>query len=192
MIFMPQLFDLFKFAKLLNISDGNISVWNIPMNIIPTFVLRDLQKDLIKELGYRKAFEKIYSSTKSGSAEYNKNFISSQGFTDKRKIIDWQSKIVSLSGWGTIEIAKIDFEKDEYIAHFKENPFTKKYGKTTYPIDFFICGFIAGGFTASIGKELECYESECLAQGKPYCEFIVGPKKVIDKKRNALWKSLNL
>ncbi|VVB74635.1 V4R domain protein [uncultured archaeon] len=189
---MPQLFDLFKYAKLLNISDGNIKVWNIPMNIIPTFVLRDHQKSLIEDLGYRKTFERIYKSTKSGSAEYNKNFIASQGFTDKRKIIDWQSKIVSLSGWGTIEVAKIDFENDEYIAHFKENPFAKYYGKAKYPIDFFICGFIAGGFSASIGKELECFETQCVAQGKPYCEFIVGPKKVIDKKREALWKSLKV
>jgi len=189
---MPQLFDLFKYARLLNIKDGNIKVWDIPMNIIPTFVLRDLQKDLIETMGYRKAFEKIYSNTKSGSAEYNKNFIKSQGFTDKRKIIDWQTKIVSLSGWGTIEIAKIDFENDAYVAHFKEIPFARQYGKVKYPVDFLVCGFIAGGFSAALGKNLECYETQCIAQGKPYCEFIVGQKKTIDKKRETLWKSLNL
>jgi predicted hydrocarbon binding protein len=187
---MPKLFDMFKFAKFLNISDGEIKVWNIPMNIIPTFVLREWQKDTINEVGYQKAFEKIYSSAKEGSEEYNQNFIKKQGFKYKRQIINWQTRIVSLSGWGQIEIAKIDFEKNEYVAHFKENPFARTYGKTTYPIDFLICGFISGGFSASLGKELDCIETKCVAKGDAYCEFVVGKPDKIKKLKTDQWKKL--
>lgn len=189
---MSKLFDMFKFAKFLNISDGEIQVWNIPMNIIPTFVLREWQKDTIKEVGYKKAFKKIYDSAKIGSEEYNKNFIKKEGFKDKRQIINWQTRIVSLSGWGIIEIAKIDFEKDEYVAHFKNNPFAKTYGKTNYPVDFLICGFIAGGFSASLGKTLDCIETKCVSKGDSFCEFIVGSPKRIEKEKNLLWSKLKI
>ena len=189
---MPSLFETFKFAKFLNIKDGEIKVWDIPMNIIPTFVLRDWQKQMINDFGYKKAFEKVYQATKTGSDEYNQNFIKKEGFRDKRQIINWQTRIVSMSGWGEIEIAKIDFEKDEYTAHFKEIPFAKTYGKTTYPVDFLVCGFIAGGFSASLKKELECLETKCVAKGDPYCEFVVGKPELIKTMREEQYKKLGI
>jgi len=187
---MQSLFEMFKFAKFLNINDGEIKVWNIPMNIVPTFVLREWQKTMIKDVGYRKAFEKIYKATKDGSDEYNQNFIKKEGFRDKRQIINWQTRIVSMSGWGKIDIAKIDFEKDHYVAHFKEIPFAKTYGKTTYPVDFLVCGFIAGGFSASLKTKLECIETKCVAKGDPYCEFVVGKPLEINKMREEQYKKL--
>ena len=189
---MPNLFEMFKFAKFLNISDGEIKVWNIPMNIIPTFVLREWQKDTINEVGYKKAFEKIYKATKEGSKEYNQNFIKKEGFKDKRQIINWQTRIVSMSGWGKIEIAKIDFEKNEYVAHFKEIPFAKTYGKTNYPVDFLVSGFIAGGFSASFNADLECIETKCIAKGDPYCEYVVSNPEKIKKLREEQYKKLGI
>jgi predicted hydrocarbon binding protein len=189
---MQKLFDMFKFAKFLNINDGEIKVWDIPMNIVPTFVLREWQKVNIEDEGYKQAFEKIYQATKDGSVEYNKNFIKKEGFKDKRQIINWQIRIVSMSGWGQIEIAKIDFKTDEYVAHFKASPFAKTYGKTTYPIDFLVCGFIAGGFSASLGKELECIETKCIAKGDPYCEFFVSTPNKIKTMRTEQYKKLKI
>src|SRR3989344_7509780 len=107
---MPNLFELFKYSKLLNLQDGRIDLMNVPINIVPTSILCDLQKGLIDSIGFKAAYKKIYESAKEGSREYNKNFIKKQGFTDKRKIIDWQSKIVTFAGWGNVEIAEIDFD----------------------------------------------------------------------------------
>jgi len=189
---MPNLFELFKYSKLLKLEEGRISLMDVPINIVPTSILRDLQKGLIDTMGYRNAYEKIYESAKMGSQEYNKKFIEKQGFSDKRKIIDWQSKIVTFAGWGFVEIAEINFEKDEYTTHFKNSPFPVIYGKAPYLVDIIPAGFIAGGFTASLKKPLECIETKCMAAGSPYCEFKVASKEKIEEKKLELWKKMSL
>ena len=189
---MPNLFELFKYSKLLNLQDGRIDLMNVPINIVPTSILCDLQKGLIDSIGFKAAYKKIYESAKEGSREYNKNFIKKQGFTDKRKIIDWQSKIVTFAGWGNVEIAEIDFDKDEYTSHFKNSPFPEIYGKSGYPIDIITAGFISGAFSGSLNKQLECVETKCIANGAPYCEFKVASKDIIEQRKAELWAKLGL
>lgn len=180
---MPNLFELFKYSKLLELNDGRLGLMGVNINIVPTSILADLQKGLIDSLGLEKAYQKTYESAKKGSLEYNSKYIQKQGFVDKRKIIDWQAKIVTFAGWGNVEIAKIDFEKEEYYANFKNSPFPEVYGKANHPIDFIVAGFIAGAFEASLKKPLDCVEIKCRAKGDPYCEFFVSTPEAVKVKQ---------
>ncbi len=189
---MPNLFEMFKYSKMLELGDGRIGLMGVPINIVPTSILRDHQKMLIESLGFKKAYEKIYDSAESGSLEYNGNFIKKHGFADKRKIIDWQKKIVTFAGWGKIEIAEIDFDKKEHIAHFKNSPFPEIYGKSKYPVDILVAGFIGGAFKADLKKDMKCLETKCTALGDPYCEFLVSSPEIIEKKKAELWKKLKI
>ncbi|MFH1391526.1 MAG: V4R domain-containing protein [Candidatus Diapherotrites archaeon] len=189
---MPNLFELFKYSKMLELKDGRIGLMGVSINITPTSILRDLQKGLVEATGFRKAYENIYLSAKNGSMEYNKNFIKKQNFSDKRKIIDWQKKIVTFAGWGEVVVAEIDFEKNEYIAHFKNSPFPEIYGKANYHIDIIPAGFIAGAFEAGLNKKLDCLETKCIATGSTYCEFKVAAPEKIKKEKAELWKKLKI
>ncbi len=189
---MQPLFDYFKFARLLDIKDGRIDLMQVPINIIPTSILTNFQKDLVGSLGLEEGYKKIYDVAKSGSYEYNKSFMTKQGFKDKRVMLDWQIKIVTFSGWGNLQLSSVDLNNDLVTVKYDNSPFPKEYGPSKYPVDFIATGFTAGGVSANLGKDLDAYESKCMARGDPYCEIIAGPPDKIKKERLQLWKQLKV
>ncbi len=182
------LFDLFKFSKLLDLKNGKISLMETPVNIIPTSILCGHQKTLIKNLGLEEAYNILYTNSKEGSINYNLSFIKKLGLIELRKIIDWQTKIVSLSGWGEVDIAMVNPKEKNFIAHFKESAFAESYGKEKYAIDFILTGLVAGGLTAATGVDLDAIETKCESMGDQFCEIEVGPTDTIENKKIALWE----
>lgn len=189
---MQPLFDYFKFARLLNINDGRIDLMGVPINIIPTSILVDFQKDLVASMGLEKAYQKIYGIAKTGSKQYNSEFIQKQKFKDKRVTLDWQTKVVTFAGWGNLKIVAVDLNSDSVTIRYDNSPFPGVYSKSLYPVDFLATGFTAGGVCAGFGKDLDAYESKCVALGHPYCEITVGTPEIIKVGRENFWKSLKL
>ncbi len=188
------MFDLFKFSKLLNIEDGKLELMNTPINIVPTSILCNIQKSLVEQLGLEKAYSIIYQQAKEGSISYNREFIKKQKFSDKRKILDWQIKVVSFAGWGELEIALalLDSKEKRNIVHFKNPTFPIIYGKSNYPVDFIPAGFIAGGLSENLGIDLDVVETKCVSMKDQFCEFEVGKPEAILDLRNKLWKKWGL
>lgn len=182
------LFDLFKFSKQLDLKNGKIALMDTPVNLIPTSILCEYQKTLIKTLGPEKAYEIIYENSKTGSIKYNTSFIKKLGLNDIRKIIDWQTKIVALSGWGEIDIAMIDPKEKSFVAHFRESSYAESYGKEKYAVDFIVTGFVAGGLTAATGIDLDAVETKCESMGDQFCEIEVGRRSSMANKRFDLLK----
>lgn len=189
---MVQLFDYFKFARQLEFREGSIILMQVPVDILPVSILCELQKGYIEDVGFAKAYEHTYSRAKAGSIAYNKKFIQQLGFSDKRKTLDWQSKIIGFAGWGKIELIKVSPEEGAVIVRFHDPPFAKEYGKSTFPVDFLAAGFNAGGVAANFGIDLDAVETKCVAKGDPFCEFEIGKPSLIREKRLALWEKLGI
>jgi len=187
-----NLYDMFKFSKTIDWKDGEIKLMRTFVSIAPTTLLAELQKNQISSLGFQKAYDLIYKSAKDGSYRWNSDFIKAHNFSDKRKIIDWQWKIVTFSGWGKWQIINIDPANNKLNAKFEDSPLAKAYKKSKYPVDIVATGFSAGGISAAFGKDLDCVETHCVAMGHPHCEIEVGPKEEIAEKRKALWKKWGL
>jgi predicted hydrocarbon binding protein len=182
------LFDMFKFAKLLDIKDGQLNLMSTPVSIVPNDILCEQQKMLIDSLGMEKAYDSIYGAARKGSLKYNSEFIKKQHMSDKRKILDWQTKIVSFAGWGEIEIAMVDFKASRFVAHFKNSPYPLSYGKVKYAADFIATGFVAGGLSAMTKTNLDAVETKCRSRGDPFCELEVNTPETIKRMRYTLWK----
>ena len=189
---MANLFEMFKLSKTLEMADGDLKLMGLDINIIPTSILTDIQKGLIDSIGFAKAYDMLYTKAKTGSLEYNKTFIKKQHFTDKHKILEWQTKIVTFSGWGILEIAKIDFEKDSHVVKFNNSKLPKVYGKANYCVDIIPTGFVAGGLSAIYGKDFDALETKCISHGDPFCEIEVGSPEYIKKHKQELWKKWEL
>ncbi len=187
-----QLLEVFRLSKTIELNDGEVKIMGTPVNILPTNVLIDFQKGLIEARGFREAYELIYRSTRNGSYSYNKNFIQKHKFSDKRALVEWQWKIVTLAGWGKWKIIEIDTAKNTLVAKFEGSPFPGIYGKSPYPVDIIPAGFTAGGVSAGFGQELDGFESKCVALGDPFCQIEIGPKEEILKRREELWKKLGI
>lgn len=189
---MVQLFDYFKFARQLEFKEGSIILMQVPVNIVPISILCELQKGYIEDIGFQKAYDHTYSRAKAGSTIYNKKFIQQLGFSDKRKTLEWQIKIVSFAGWGKLELIKVAPEEKSVIVRYNDPLFAKEYGKSRYPVDFMAVGFTAGGVSANFGTDVDALETKCVAIGDPYCEVEVGTPKLIKTKRVALWNKLGI
>ena len=189
---MVNLYEMFKLAKLIQLKDGEIDIMSLPVAILPVYILSDLEMELIRILGYKEAYEKIYKSVKNGSIKYNKFFLEKYAIKDKRKALNWQTKIVTLSGWGKLEVALIDFDNTRAVLHYINSPFAKAYEKTNYPVCIIPTAFTAGGAVTVLGKNVDAIETKCVAMGDKYCEIEIGPPKYISKKKRMLWKKWKL
>ncbi len=186
------MFDMFKFARMLDTTDGQLSLMGTPISIVPTDLLCEQQRMLIQILGIEHAYQNIYLSSKKGAYSYNKEFIKKQKFEDKRKIIDWQMKIVTFAGWGEVELALSDLKNNEFKFHFKNSPYPKSYGQTKYPVDFVAAGFAAGGLSVVAGVDLDAVETKCISKGDPFCEIEISTPEIAKEKRINLWKKLEI
>jgi predicted hydrocarbon binding protein len=178
---------MLRLAKLVDMQDGEIKLMGDPIHIIPSDILGDMQKGMIEALGFEKAYSQIYESAKSGSHEYNKNFVKRYSMKDKRKVLDMQIKIVTSAGWGKLQVAFVDTSKKRVVIRYTNSPFVRRYGKQKYPVCIIPTGFTAGGVSVTLGEDIDAVETHCMALGHPYCEIELGPPKRIEKKRRELW-----
>jgi predicted hydrocarbon binding protein len=184
-----SLFDLFKFSKLLDVSDGSLTLMGIPVNVVPTSILCNQQKMLIKTLGIEDAYKEIYGSSKKGSYDYNSAFIRDKKFTDQHKIVEWQAKIVAFAGWGDLVLGLLDAPNHRVVVQFKDSPYPKSYGTALYPVDFVATGFVAGGVSALLGTDVDALETKCQARGDAFCQIETGIPVVVDRMRKELWEN---
>jgi predicted hydrocarbon binding protein len=49
------------------------------------------------------------------------------------------------------------------------------FGKSSEPIDSYLCGMAEESYRALLGKPVEVKETKCIACGDPYCQFEVFP-----------------
>lgn len=187
-----ELFDMFKLSRELELTDGEIQLMKTSVNLIPTALFCELQKNMINLRGFAKAYDQIYSSAKKGSKKYNDSFIQKHKFEDKRKILNWQIKIVTMSGWGQLEIAYVDLQKNELIIKYGNSPFAAKYGKSKYPVCIVPTAFTAGGVSSNFGIDIDAVETKCMAMGDPFCQIELGPKEAILEKKKQVWEKMGL
>jgi len=99
---------------------------------------------------------------------------------DRMKIVDLFLQPTQLMGLGNLELKNANYEKGEGTYVMSKNAMATLYlqtkGKAKKPIDYYLCGVIAGGFKTLCGKRTECMETKCVACGDPFCQFEVGPK----------------
>jgi len=187
-----NLFEMFKFSKTISWEDGEIKLMSTYVSVVPSTLLIALQKSLIEKLGFEKAYNQIYDNTRKGSFKWNEEFVKAHNFKEKRKIVDWQWKIVTFAGWGKWEIINLELDNNRLNAKFIDSPLTKQYGKSKYPVDFVATAFSAGGISVAFGADLDCIETKCQAMGHPYCEIEIGEKDYIAKRKDELWKKWGL
>jgi predicted hydrocarbon binding protein len=186
------MFDLVKklfLARQLKMEEGKIELLNSPVVIAPinTFVI--LQKELEKAIGAKKAALTVYNGIKDGSIEYNKqiaNFFKMKGI----ELTKWQCNSVTLSGWGIVNVIKYNEKQREAVIVVKDSTFAKSYGRTKYPVDNIIAGFAAAKMQSEYKESMDCVETKCLSKGDGYCEFIVGPTKMINNIRKKMWEKI--
>lgn len=78
-------------------------------------------------------------------------------------------------GWGLLKLDFTHAEKGIIQASLRNSAFVESVGASATPIDSLVSGLLSELFQeVSERKDLECYETECTAQGKDVCRFVIG------------------
>lgn len=102
----------------------------------------------------------------------------SYGFSSK-DYIKWLIDISNIAGWGKSELVKYDVDND--IGVFRTfNPLigSQFIGKSSKPVDHIWRALTAGGQSRIFDKEMDWVETQCVATGAPFCEFLFKPRKL--------------
>lgn len=120
---------------------------------------------------------------REGVRIFNKRFGYPKTFSERAALLDLHLGQFTVTGTGQYQWVLKDMQNKEFIVS-GISPLAEEYGKyfstDRRPIDHFIRGLMAGFISETIGEELYCFESTCIAHGKPQCTFIIKEKKKYD------------
>jgi len=145
--------------------------------------------------GIRKAVEQLigpvagtvyYNAAIAGGIAYVQGALRSDSITESaqgfRDCVDDYAQL----GFGDFIVEEIDYDDAKGVVTCKdafEGWAWKKHDDTSKAC-YYSCGILAGFMRALTGREdIECVETECIAEGADACVFVIAPKKDLIKQR---------
>jgi len=155
--------------------EGSVTLFNIPISIIPTNFIVLLQKELDK-----KGLDNlVYQVAKINGKEWFRSMDKDYQLKTK-DVMQWGPDLISLAGWGKVTVrTKKDSEKS-LIVLLEKSANAIVYGPSDKPIDHFFRGLVCGAWSYVYGEDLDAIETKCLARGDNACEFLLMPKNRFD------------
>lgn len=175
------------FVRQFNSENGAISVYELRLVTMAFVSLREIQKEMLEELGGR-GVQIIYTSSKKGGYELAKQLSSVMGVSGSKAIDLLVIGCRDLTGWGNFKL--VDYKSDEKKAIFQvtNGPFAETKAKAESC--HFTRGLIAGAMEQILGGEIDAVETKCASKGDAYCEFVVQPSKNFDTKSQRVKEQL--
>jgi len=169
---MLDTFKKLMFARQISFEEGKITLLSQPIFITPAQTFISLYKHLIDELGINKANEILYNASKDAGLKYTSAIKKSYSMS-KVDMIKWAANSITLSGWGKVNVVKVDGQQNFAVITVNESTFAKLWGKSSGPVDVILAGFFAGGESAVFEKNIDVEETKCIAKGDSNCVFVV-------------------
>jgi predicted hydrocarbon binding protein len=156
------------FGRELEWSEKEIKIFGKDFCLQPVDILLSVQK----KLKDKKKSRILYESAKENFFHFSKEM---SKYGDKELFMRYMLTLISHLGFGTLKVvdlkessAKVQVEKNRFAEMYR-----KKFGTQKEPVDLLLAGMIAGFFSAYFGKDVDCKEKFCAAQGKNVCSFFV-------------------
>lgn len=163
---------------------GKFFLWEIPCFISELYTFVYLQRLLEDKLGQKGAHSILYNmgflQAIKGIKMITERFGYAKSISDKDKLLEFNSGQGELVGTGRIKLVRKDYKKSIFISRISSpiaEEYKKFFGIQKNSIDCFLRGLAAGAFEGIIGKKMFSVETQCLATGKSYCEFVTKPMK---------------
>ena len=165
-------------------NDGKFLLLGMKAWISAAFSQVFLQRLLEEKVGVNLIRDLLYShgqfQAREGVRIFNKRFGYPQNFAEISSLLDLHLGQFQITGTGKYEWVLKDIANKEFVIK-GNSPFAEEY--STYftaenrNVDHFIRGLMAGFISEVLGEDLYCFESTCVAHGKPNCTFVVKKKE---------------
>jgi len=185
-------------------SDGKFILLGMKAWISAAFSQVFLQRLLEEKVGYHIIQDLLYShgqfQAREGVRIFNKRFGYPKTFAEISSLLDLHLGQFQVTGTGKYEWVVKDIANKEFVIK-GISPFAEEYSSyftaENRNVDHFIRGLMAGFISETLGEELFCFESSCVAHGKTHCTFVVKQKEKFERtsedwKRQEIKKEYNL
>jgi predicted hydrocarbon binding protein len=164
---MFKLVTQLMLAKKLQFNEGEISLLNTKICLIPP----DIYLFLLKELREEGEDNIIYELSFESSKEWFQDIEKSNGKSSPERFVLMIPKILNLLALG--KLSMINFNLEKKVANLKlENSLTAElWGESEVPVDIQFAGLLGGAFSLIFGDSVKCVEEKCLSQGGNECIF---------------------
>ncbi|MFH1752012.1 MAG: hypothetical protein ABH821_03700 [archaeon] len=169
--------------KHLQLEKGRVMLFNQRSMMVPTAMITNL----VKEFEDDYAIE-IYQVCREEGIKWYKNMEKNFGKMSVKKNLDWGTKIITLAGWGEMEIVNVDHENKTIIIELKNSGIARFWGKNSKAVDHVFRGMVAGGLSHIFKTDIDGIETHCLAKGDKVCRFTF--KKEFDKTQKIVKEQL--
>ena len=88
-----------------------------------------------------------------------------------KELIQAFAQAVRATGWGIIEVSRIDMKKHSATIIVKDCFEAAAWRKKPYTVCHWTRGYLAGYMSTVFGKPVDAIETKCMARGDKYCEF---------------------
>jgi len=183
---LNSFFDKFIFTNTLHYTHNNFYLLNTPFAIVPVEILTGLTENLGKE-EQKKVYESIKKSTKE---KFVTGFAKSFG-SDSKKEFEVTKDFFIASGWGKIDVIDFQMESKRTIIVLENSPFAQNQKEKNKSADVLARAVFAGLFSSIFSEDIDCVETECAAQNKERCKFVIKPKTEFDFSNPVVQEQLN-
>jgi len=177
------------FVRQFSIDEGKIELLGgreIMLNASAILELQNIDESKLYDLGKKSGFKnisvavehaKVYKRIKDVFIDEIADLSKKIGQTDEGTLRMLQ-EIFNVYGLGEMSIEKIDNKEKEAIVVIRESTIAQEWRSknrkhSKNPVCTLTAGVIAGVFSYLMGKQIDCVETQCLAQGRSYCAFKV-------------------
>lgn len=124
-------------------------------------------------VNHAKVYENIKGQALKNVADLSKKI----GKSDKG-VINTLQDIFNVYGLGEMEITDLNNDKKEAVVIIKKSTLAEEYlnknKKGSKKVCTLTAGILAGMFSFLFKADVDCFEKECLVQGKGKCLFLIG------------------
>ena len=170
-------------------ADGRLMLFKIPMFLGASHI--ELYNNVLLELnlGHKMAMSLIYETGTFQGVEAFELFSNVYGYSktisDKGRMLDFQISQAEVAGRGQFKWVKQDFKNKVFVSHGISSYaqlYSKKLGVSSKAVDHQLRGVGAKFVECVIKSPCLCIETKCIAEGDPYCEFVIKPIEQWNKK----------
>ncbi len=185
---LNQFYDKFLFTNTLKYQHNNFYLLNMPFLMMPIEIAAAISA--VTDTEFQK---KVYTAIKQHTKEnLTQQFSISVGL-EKKKELDLFKDFFTASGWGNIQTIDLELEAKRAIILVENSPFAAALkGKQPTPADTILRGVLAGIFSKIFGEDIDCVETECMAQNNERCKFIIKPKLEFDFANQVVQQQLSV
>jgi len=152
--------------------DGTVSIHGTRFCLERSSTFADLTQALFELLDEGKAKTVLYEAGKKIGEKVANSFMGERLGNTPKSLLNACLKDFQARGWGNLMVSEFNEESGFIRVKYYNSLIGATLKGKEYSADIIAAGIISGIVNSITGRKHEIFETKCVAEGDPYCEFV--------------------